>query len=681
MRSGIRVLRGAPLALGGPLLFLLGMALACPLAAEGPDVAAPSALQSARDALAKGDKDATLLASRALKLNPSGTAENLQVALALFHDGHFSDSARYLRRAAASDLQSIRGINDLPKRMPEAAIMPRLNELADAVGDDADLCFLAGAILLMHGDRARAVLVLVRAEELAGTDGQASQLVDPASTGRMQQRALASLRAGDFADAARSFATAALDQPTIAENYAGLALAAAATGDDAVALRMAGVLYARYRYNRLFPWLETLQCEPARMVEAARRLCKPGAPKEHWKLGQLLYAVGGWYRSARECGVQVMLADKLDSFTHDVNAWLDARRLRDDPAGAPEPEPEPEVAPPSTTLEQARVLVRRGEYAQAVNALDALVNETAEAEVFFLLFIAATGADQFDNAAAALKAWFLRVDDSTRTHPNAVREQFARNEQFEAWRKKVIDAREADPNAANIRLLHGFIELSRGRYANARADLAVAKLADAKDAMVLAMDKLLSREDMQSDRNAQGVADEPTPLAHQAKGDELFRKGEYEAARESYRRAEEGDPKLKHLTAALLRVHFALGATDASHYDTAYRYLLVLLTEQDIDNAEARQFELFIGSTYGDAAALEAHVAALRKYCKEGGSTGGELQRAGPHALLGAIELGRGNFNEAHDALKKWHEKDPTLPAPRKALVKLHEYARKRANG
>lgn len=691
MNRSSMLFRGAPLALGGPLLFAL--ALAATLSAEGPDVSTPSLLATARTALAKGDADAVLLASRALKSRPAGAAENLQVSLALFHAGHFDDSARYLRRAAAADLSVIRAETDLAKRMPAKDVLPRLNELAADVGNDADKCFLAGCLLLMHGDRARAVLVLVRAEELSGTDAQAAALAEPGAADRLQLRALLSVRSGEYADAARSFALAALDTPTAAENYAGLALSCAAAGDDAVALRMATLLYVRYRHNRLFPWLEQLGAQPSGLLAAAKRLAKPGAARDHWKLAQLLFALGGYYRSARDAGVQVLLADKLDSFTHDLIGWLDQRNLRDNPGepaggtgnggtGAAEQPDRPDSAPkPPSTVETARKHLRRGDYDAAVRELDALVSEQAPAEVLFLTYVALVGKSELDNAAVALKAWFLLADDDARGKSNAIRELFARAEQFESWRKSLVEARDRDPNSGLIRLLHCYVEISRGRYSNARADLAVAKIENAREPLVLALEKFLSKEGYQADRNAAGVADEPTPIVWQAKGDELFRKGDYTGAKDAYLSALDGDPKLKHLTAALLRVYFALGATDPGQYDNAYRQLVNMLTEQDIDNVEARVFELHIGSIYTDQTELDRHLNALRHYCSKGGRDGNELQRAGPWALLGAIELGRGKYREALDGLAKWHEKDPSLPAPRKALVKLHEYARKRADG
>ncbi|MBX3459603.1 MAG: hypothetical protein KF696_06500 [Planctomycetes bacterium] len=664
-----RMIQGAPLARVAPLLLVL----ACGLHAQDANGETPDWLRRAQGALSAGEAEAARYSVNALKLKPMGAPENTQMALCLFWMGQFDDAARHTRRALAADGNALAALPVLAQRMPPGDVGPRLNQLALRAEADAELCFLTGALLLVNQDRHRALAFLVRAEELAGADGQAARL-SGATGDRAVQRGIAGLRDGQWHDAARSFAFAALDAPGIAEHYTGLAIALAAARDYAAARRMLELAVARYEPDRLLAWVHALRPHEAAGT-AGKALAGADAGASDLRLAALLLFAAGRYGAAGEAAVGVLVKDRLDRFAYDVKHYIETRGLKDaapvngdSPAGPP---PDDATDKPQPTLDDARRHLRRSDFESALKALDPLVREGAEREVFRLLFVALVGRDSMDEAATALQVWWDKAPRDERTRLNALRDLFARAEQFDAWRQRVLAVRAASPNAAIPRLLNTYIELTRGRYVAAREDLVVAKIELGANEMVKALDRLLLEEGFRNDITPDGVPDEPTPRALQGQGDRAFKAGDWQGARRLYLRAAEADAGLPFLTVALLRCDFALG-----DYAGAYLRLVQLLDEQKVAGGDGR-LQLPMVDAYSDAAAYAAHLEALRKTCHEGGANGGIKLDAGAWALYGALRFAEGAFKDAAFALQKWRDFTPDRQ-PNTGLLKLLETANRR---
>jgi hypothetical protein len=676
VKLALRILHGTPPSLRASRLLLAALlAFAAPLFADGPEVPVVDWLEKARTALAKGDAEAVKHASKALKAQPDGAAENRQMALVMAWAGHYEDSARYLRRALALKPDALLNQEKLSTQMPPADLRARLNQLAPRAESAPELCFLTGALLLLDDDRPRALAFLVRAEELAGSDGQAAKLVNAEEQDRNELRGVTALRESEWDEAQRSFLFAALDSPTVAEHHAGLVVALAAGGDDAMALKFANGVYARYRFETLLPWLQALKAG-APVSDAAARLSKAEqAGLAQHRLAALLYFAAGWYRSAREAGVEALLFDKLDDFTHDLQSWLEQKGLRDDPVQtrAPDnpnetPEPEqPGTEPETPTLEAARKLIRRADYTGALKILDHFTTENAEPEVYQLLFVVLVGRAELADASAAFQAWFLKVTDAERTRLNALRELFGSRELFEAWRRQITVVRDADPNVGLPRLLNCYVEVTRGRYNTARDELVVAKIESPGNLTVLALDRLLQQAHFQSDVTPDGLPDDPTPNVLRGRADREFRAGNYEAAKTAYLQAMEADSTLPHLTAGLLRCYFALG-----DYDNAVRQLQLLFTEQGMKDKQPRDLSLLLEPGYDSQETFRKHLDALKAECDR------RPLSSTPWLLYGVIQCTRNEFKAARDALQVWHDND-TSKQRDPILLKFYEYARKRA--
>lgn len=671
---------GAPLTRWAPRLCLVAifaLGAAC-LHADGPEAEVTDWMSKARGALARGGDDALSLAATALKADADGADENLHMALTMFWAGHFGDGARYMRRAVSTDRNLLMSQKVLADSMPAEDAKSRLIELAQAVENDPELCFLTGTLLLIDKDRTRALAFLVRAEELAGTDAQAAKLADPDAEDRNKLRGEAALASGEWADAARSFTFAALDSPTVAEHYAGLIVALSGSGDDAGALRIADTLYARYRAAVTFKWLGELTMKTAALVATANRLSDAeDRDLNDMKLAALLYYCTRHYQSARDAGVNALLLDKLDDFVHDLQNYMEDNKLSGDPARPEQPEvppgntdPPPDEAPSQPTLDDARKQLRKGDYTEALKILDGFVTEDAEPVVYHLVFVATVGRGELNDALNALQAWYERAAEEERTALNTVRVLFGSAQLFEQWRKQITLVRDANPNQGLPRLLNTYVEITRGRYHNARDELIVARIESPDNPLVIELDRILSLENFQQDRTPDGVLDDPSPKALLGKADKLFRENDYEGSKVAYLKAMEADRTLPFLTVGLMRCYFALG-----DYDNALRQLNELLKDQEMADKEARDFVLLLDIGYEDPLKFEAHIANLKAECDD------RPLSTTPWLLYGVIQLTRTNadFNAARDALKVWYENDRSKVRD-PILVKMYEYARKRAS-
>ncbi|MCC6464549.1 MAG: hypothetical protein IT463_04330 [Planctomycetes bacterium] len=660
------------------------------LHAEGETAPQPDLAGQARTALKTGAGNAASLAAKALKANPLGSAENTNAALAMFWLGQFEDSARYLRRALAADPDALAGLARLDTLVPARDINPRLAELADRVERDADLCFLAGCLLLLNDDATRALPLLVRAEELAGADAQASRLAGRAtgSTGadRAHLRALAALRDNEPAEAARSFAFAAMDTPTAVENYAGLALCSLLSGNRDGALRMFELAQARTQTTRMLDWLRTLQPPMPVTHTAAKALeAQPGPGKGGLQLAMLAYVAAGCFDSAAEASVRVLLADKLDDLAHDLRRFMDQHGLKGNPPGLEAAQPvvpqpvdptpgtgtEPPAEPGLPAAEQARRLLKRSEFTEAAKVLEPLATEEQEdAEVFFLLFVALVGRAEPQEAASALQVWFLRADDKRRMKLNAVRELFPRNEHDTRWKQQVLALRDADANAALPRLLLCYVEAAAGNYAAARSELAVALLTERGNPTLRELNRLLKLDSYQENVTPGTIPDAPTPRALLGRATAAFERGEYETALSDLLAAQEGDPAMKELAPALVRVHFALG-----DYQRAARAVERLLAEQQVAAKGARALDFSMVAGYGqNTAAFAGHVKALQDACAARFSPVDEC------LVLGFLRFTQGDYSAARDALQNWSDSNLEYKKDLNAgVLKLLEYAAKEA--
>ncbi len=660
---------GAPLARVAPLL--LAIAVAHGLPAQETEVV--DWLAKSRTALAGGDKEALSHAVRALKAKPAGAPENVQACLTLFWMGQFDDSARHLRRALSADSAALAKLEPLATLMPGEDAQVRIVQVGKQAEAKVELCFLTGALLLVNRDRTLALPFLVRAEELAGTDAQASSLID--AEDRNVARGTNALRVGDWADAVAGFAFAALDSPTVAEHYAGLAVALVGSREFDLADRMLALALTK-RVDGLVPWLNKLQL-PADALGAIAREMLSGedVPSGRARVAAAAALSAGYNATARKGGLRVLAASRLDDFARDLMDYVEANNLSGDPRPEPgDPQPgvptppdrEPDQPAQPRTVDDARAALRRGDFTEALKALDAHINENAEPALFHLLFVIHVGRGEFTDGATALQTWFLRAEREDRARLNAVRELFATNELFEAWRKKIIDLRTGDPNAGVPRLINAYVELTRGRYQSARDELVVAKSEAPANPMVQALDRLLQEDALKNDVTPNGVPNDMSPRALQGKAAQLFKAADYEGARSHLLRALETEPALPHAQEDLLRCYFALG-----DYDAAARKLDDLFEARNLAKGDVANFRILIAEGYGDKSVFEAHLKALREKCDD------KALAWQPFLLLGVIDFDQGRHKQAAEALQKYHD---LKPGERSAgAIRLLEHARKRA--
>jgi tetratricopeptide (TPR) repeat protein len=640
---------------------------------------AQNGMADAREALARGDASALRHATSALREQPLGALENVQVALTLFWMGQFDDAPRYLRRALAADPGVLQDVGRLADLMPRADARARLNQLAPLIQDNADLCFLAAVVLLLDDDRNRALPLLVRAAQLAATDVQAERLADRTSPPRNESRGRVALRNGDFRDAMRAFAFAAADEPAVPEHLAGVALALAGLGDTEQAAEMFNAALDGGPGARLAEWLHLLEVDREQIGTAGLAVFRGDARDAPvMRLGAALLFASGLYSAAREACVETMAEHRLDAFPHELLRYMEERDLRGGPPLRPsplqpdappepgdEPPQEPPTPAPESTLEGVQRDIRRGDYDRAREAIDGLVDDDSPPEVMHLLFVVLVGTNELDSASLALQAWFRSVTRTERVRLNAVREYFATGAQFEEWRARIIEARDADPNAGTPRLINTYVLLSQGQYNEARDELVVARIAEPANATVLALDRILSDPEFRGDAAPNGVRDDPTPRALMGHALQALRDGRFADARNYLLRAAEADPELPLVREYLLQAYFALG-----DLDNAVRTVRELLTVLEDTRVQPRGFRAFATSDYFRSPEFRDHLAVLRAACEE------RPLSAGLFLLLGVLEHDRGNLAEAAEAMQRWHDNEPGRRAD--GPMRLYEDIRKR---
>ena len=213
-------------------------------------------------------------------------------------------------------------------------------------------------------------------------------------------------------------------------------------------------------------------------------------------------------------------------------------------------------------------------------------------------------------------------------------------------------------SAFSPRLLNAYVEATRGRYPEARADIAIARIAEPDNPLATALASMLPAEEPAPE----AVQLPPDALREQAS--RLFREGDFQGARSKLLQAAEADPKLPRVHEALLRCHCALG-----DYGDAARTLMHILEAQEIATANPATFSIAIENGYADAATFEAHLIALRDECRDR-PLGAEL-----FLLLGAIEFDLARWADAASALQTWY--DLETGERNAAVVRLLEHAAK----
>lgn len=673
-----------------PILGALGL-FAGPLLAEGPASRTDTALNDAQTALARGMSGAALERGlAALKAQPLGADENLQMSLTLFWLAQFSDSARHMRRALAQDLSVLARSVNLRERIPPADVNRLLLEMATPAATNAELCFLTGALLLLDRDMSRARLALLRAEELSGTDGQVTDLlsaIDVAlAVDRSMGRATRYMQSAAFDEAARLFICSAMDRPRHGLAYAGLALSLAAEGDDLMALRFAHTSEELTSPATLLQWLADARPAGAPLALAARRFEAPGegakSKTARLRLACMLWFAAGYYESARNAALALLVESRLDSLARPLLDFMQSRSLEDDPVEvrpqSPKPDekelPKPAVEKPApslaNTIDDARKAIRKLDYSGALKLLEPLVSEDQkDLAVFHLLYVVLVGRGELIDAATAYQAWFLRAPEAERMRLGVLRPLFDRDSDYEAWKRPLLEARNTDLIAAVPRLLLAACDISEGRYTQARTNLAVALRAEPRNATLQELSKLLGQAKYDVDTEVPRTPDAANPRVVLGEAERLFRDRQYEAARSRYLAAAELDPSLKDIPLCLLKVNFAL-----ADYERACTALEQLLAAQQVETLGADAYGLPLAGSFADSAEFTRHFEALRKACEQ------RPLSDKPWLLLGAIQYGRRSFADARDALQRYSENTLAPARPNGAAMKLLESAKKLAN-
>lgn len=672
-----------------PILGALGLFAGC-LQAEGPATRTGTALIDAQAALARGMNGAALERGlAALKAQPLGADENLQMSLTLFWLAQFGDSARHMRRALAQDLSVLSRSALLRERVPPADVNPRLLELATPAASNAELCFLTGALLLLDRDMSRARLALLRAEELAGTDGQVTDLlaaIDVAlAIDRSMSRATRHMQSAAFDEAARFFICSAMDRPRHGLAYAGLAVSLAADGDDLMALRFAHIADELTSPATLLQWIADARPAAAPLALAARRLESTSGPVKptaaRMRLACLLWFAAGYYESARNAALALLIESRLDNLARPLLDYMESRKLEDDPLDVrpqpPKPDRQEPPKPPEEkpapslagTIDDARKSIRRLDYDGALRLLEPLVSEDQkDLNVFHLLFVALVGRGELIDAATAYQAWFLRAPEAERMKLAALRPLFERESDYEAWKRPVIAARNTDQIAALPRLLLAACDISEGRFSSARTNLAVALRAEPRNVTLQELNRLLGQARYDADAEVPRTPEAANPRIVLGEAERLFRDRQYEAARGKYLAAAELDPTLKDIPLCLLKVNFAL-----ADYERACAALEQLLAAQQIEALGAEAYSLPLAGAYADGAEFTRHFDTLRQTCEQ------RPLSDKPWLLLGAIQYARRSFAEARDALQRYSENTLAPAQPNGAALKLLESAKKLA--
>ncbi len=624
----------------------------------------------------------------ALKRRPLAAPENLQMSLTLFWLGQFEDAARYMRRAVADDAAVLSRGALLSARFPAGASAPRLDQLARLAPESADYCFYTGALLVLNRDYRRAGPFLIRAEELAGTDSQAAELLGiidiTSNVDRNLQKGIRDMKAANFADAARAFACSAMDRPRQGLSYAGLALGLAGEADDKMAMRFAATAEELCKPVSLFQWL--VDCTPvsAPLALAAMRFEAPvdGLPKaslNRARFAAWLWFAAGYYASAERVAIAMLVEERQSAFALALLDYMASHDLSEDPILAtPAPEPaKPEVrpdkppAPPgvpqASAVEDSRKLIRKLDFAGALRILEPLITEDqSDPSVFQLMFVVLVGRLEISDGATALQAWFLRVQDAERMKLRVLRDCFDRDADYVNWKQPLIAARTTDLIAALPRLLLAACDISEGHYEQARTNVAVALRAEQKNTTLLEMSRLLALSKYQQDADVPKAPEVKEPRALLGDGEKLFREKNYEAARSKYLAAAEADPTLKDVQLCLLKVNFALG-----DYERAATQLEELFVIQNVEAQGADSFLLPLAGAYGETAEFTKHLASLVAACSA------RPLSDKPWLLLGAIQFGRRNYSDASDALQRYA--DNTTATPNTAAIKLLESSKKLA--
>ncbi|MHC4840258.1 MAG: hypothetical protein ACYTDT_04750 [Planctomycetota bacterium] len=623
----------------------------------------PDALKLAQQALKNGSDNAADLATVALKEDSKDAARNLLVSLALFWKGRFKDAPRYMRRAMAAD-QTVVLTSDTPADlMPASDFRDRLNELAELAEGNVEACFLTGALLAMDDDVSRATAFLIRAEELAGTDGQAERIRKPDATTRNLENAKLSLSESKFDEAALSLMLTLFEFPDQPLARAMLAICMAGNDHYDMAAKILAGLQKVSDPDGLLESVIALNAPADDLRIVAKTLYNKDETLPRLRLGALVAFSIGYYTTAREIALLGLIVNQLDAICFDVRDYMERKKLVGDP-DTKEPDPVP-IEPEPSSLQDIKKLVQKTEYKSALEQL--LEYTGTEPEAFLLVYVAGAGAARYKAASKGVQHWIEKLNPERPFELNLIREVFSQSETFDKWVLDLEVTLRANPDDPDVRLMHAFSECTRGNYAQARDDLEIAAVSLADNKAIQILTKYLKRPEFEDDSMPGVVKEPPPPATLHLEGLEAFKSGDFKLAMEKFASAAEGDPDLAGISKSLIRGSFALG-----EYHNAMRYMRALFKEQDLLQKGVSSFSFRAGTGYSGTTIYENHLDALRDAAKDAFIGDDEW------ALLGSIEFGRRNWKNARNALQNWKDKT-TNKVLDPILLQMLEHAKKKS--
>ncbi|MCF6228478.1 MAG: hypothetical protein L3J82_07465 [Planctomycetes bacterium] len=650
-----------------PAILWVLMVICLPILPAQEEADTPDALEVAWQALKDGEADAASKAVAALKEEPKSAERNLCLSLALFWKGQFKDAPRYLRRAIAYDFQIVLDCDKPSELMPVDGYRRQLTALAQLAEGNVEACFLTGSLLSLNKDSIRATAFLLRAEELATTDGQAERLRKGSLDTRNLKHGKIALAEGKFNEAARSFMLALFEFPNRPFARAALAVCLAGLGQTDMAVSMLEKLAEIEKPDEMLDSLRTINVPARQLAPLVAALNSDKETLSRLRLGALLAFTVGYYNSAREISLKGLVLNQLDTLCFDIRDYLERNKL----LGDPEPETkkpvnQPEEVPVKSSLPKIKKLINKEEFSEALTLL--LEYTGSDQHAYLLVYVAGVGAAQFNAASQGLQHWVAKLNAKEPFQLNAIRKLFERNDTFEDWALGLEVAMRADPDQSDLRLLHAYSECTRGNFGQARDDLEIASASLPANKTITLLIQYLKKPEFENDTMPDVVKNPPSPESLHLLGKKAFNESDFKKAIDYFNKAAEANPELNGITKSLIRSSFALG-----EYAKAMRYMRALFKEQDLLQDGVTEFSFRMGTGYSNGTVYEEHLNNLRKAAREAFVGEDEWM------LLGSINFGRRNWKEARNALQNWHDKT-TSKALDPILLRMLEHAKKKSN-
>lgn len=645
-----------------PTILWVLLVVLSPLCFGQAEADKPDALKIAWNSLKAGDEAAPTHALLALKEEPKGAEGNLCISLVLFWKGQFKDAPRYMRRAISAKLSTVLDSTKPSDLMPKADFQIRLTELAKLAENDAEACFLTGALLAMNNDAIRATVFLIRAEELASTDGQAEKLRSPEAETRRFEYSRTALSDGNFGEAATALMMTLFEFPDQPVNRVALAICMAAENQLDMAATLLAGLGELGDPDSLLADVKAIGLPAKQLALVVQALNSKEETLPRLRLATMVAFAIGYYNSAREIALLGLLKDQLDGMCFDIRDYMERENLVGDPDSAAELEP---AKPTTLSLAGIQKLLQREEYASALKEL--LEYTGREPAAYLLVYIAGVGAAQFNAASKSIQHWIVKLNSKQPFTLNLIREQFTKTEVFDDWALGLEVAMRADPDQADLRLLHAFSECTRGNFGQARDDLEIATVSLPANKAIDRLTRYLNKPELETDSMPDTIKSQPSPGVLHVRGIEAFRADKFKEAMEYFTKAAEGDPKLEGITKSLIRGSFALG-----EFQNAMRYIRELFKEQNVLEEGVTTFSFRMSTGYSSFAKYETHLHALQSAANKAFIGEDEWP------LLGCIQFDKRNWLKSRNALQNWRDKT-TNKTLSPILLRMLEHAKKKA--